>query len=122
MFGLFFFFLMIRLPPQSTRTDTLFTYSTLFRSGQVIPAFAAGVVYGFPQFLDKDRIGATQEICIFFFTSPKMRTPRPGQIGRAHVCTPVTNAHIVCGLLLEKKKVQSLVRLCDTLFFDTNSH
>src|SRR3546814_15194371 len=28
----FFFFLMIRLPPRSTRTDTLFPYSTLFRS------------------------------------------------------------------------------------------
>src|SRR3546814_7146028 len=26
------------------------------------------------------------------------------QIGRAHVCTPVTNAHHVCRLLLEKKK------------------
>src|SRR3546814_1164044 len=25
------------------------------------------------------------------------------QIGRAHVCTPVPNAHIVCRLLLEKK-------------------
>src|SRR3546814_4260849 len=25
------------------------------------------------------------------------------QIGRAHVCTPVTNAHLVCCLLLEKK-------------------
>src|SRR3546814_3578482 len=26
------------------------------------------------------------------------------QIGRAHVCTPVTNAHLVCRLLLDKKK------------------
>src|SRR3546814_7279938 len=26
-----------------------------------------------------------------------------GEIGRAHVCTPVTNAHLVCRLLLEKK-------------------
>src|SRR3546814_8114167 len=26
------------------------------------------------------------------------------QIGRAHVCTPVTNEHPVCRLLLEKKK------------------
>src|SRR3546814_4936668 len=26
------------------------------------------------------------------------------QIGRAHVCTPVTNAQLVCRLLLEKKK------------------
>src|SRR6056297_2545795 len=28
---LFFFFLMIRRPPRSTRTDTLFPYTTLFR-------------------------------------------------------------------------------------------
>src|SRR3546814_2835678 len=30
--GYFFFFLMIRRPPRSTRTDTLFPYTTLFRS------------------------------------------------------------------------------------------
>src|SRR3546814_6198316 len=29
---------------------------------------------------------------------------RKRQIGRAHVCTPVTNAHHVCRLLLEQKK------------------
>src|SRR3546814_20216199 len=29
---IFFFFLMIRRPPRSTRTDTLFPYTTLFRS------------------------------------------------------------------------------------------
>src|SRR3546814_2348887 len=28
-----FFFIMIRRPPRSTRTDTLFPYTTLFRSG-----------------------------------------------------------------------------------------
>src|SRR3546814_12909039 len=31
---LLFFFLMIRRPPTSTRTDTLFPYTTLFRSGR----------------------------------------------------------------------------------------
>src|SRR3546814_20988762 len=32
-----FFFLMIRRPPRSTRTDTLFPYTTLFRSlGDVV--------------------------------------------------------------------------------------
>src|SRR3546814_1332717 len=31
-FSTFFFFLMIRRPPRSTRTDTLFPYTTLFRS------------------------------------------------------------------------------------------
>src|SRR3546814_2498600 len=30
-----FFFLIDRPPPRSTRTDTLFPYTTLFRSGQV---------------------------------------------------------------------------------------
>src|SRR3546814_3679270 len=29
----FLFFVMIRRPPRSTRTDTLFPYTTLFRSG-----------------------------------------------------------------------------------------
>src|SRR3546814_9146466 len=32
LFLVFFFFLMIRRPPRSTRTDTLFPYTTLFRS------------------------------------------------------------------------------------------
>src|SRR3546814_8087267 len=33
-----FFFLMIRRPPRSTRTDTLFPYTTLFRSREHGPA------------------------------------------------------------------------------------
>src|SRR3546814_9564115 len=32
----FCFFLMIRRPPRSTRTDTLFPYTTLFRSGSIL--------------------------------------------------------------------------------------
>src|SRR3546814_18644756 len=35
---IFFFFLMIRRPPRSTRTDTLFPYTTLFRSPREIAA------------------------------------------------------------------------------------
>src|SRR3546814_1790941 len=38
-----FFFLMIRRPPRSTRTDTLFPYTTLFRSGQARDREVAGV-------------------------------------------------------------------------------
>src|SRR3546814_6689641 len=48
--GLFFFavfFLMIRRPPRSTRTDTLFPYTTLFRSWQGRgPAAGAPGVFG----------------------------------------------------------------------------
>src|SRR3546814_11932925 len=35
------FFLMIRRPPRSTRTDTLFPYTTLFRSGEAVGDDAA---------------------------------------------------------------------------------
>src|SRR3546814_11300630 len=34
----FLCFLMIRRPPRSTRTDTLFPYTTLFRSNPVVSA------------------------------------------------------------------------------------
>src|SRR3546814_16190913 len=43
VFGVFF--LMIRRPPRSTRTDTLFPYTTLFRSpADVMARLAAGEV------------------------------------------------------------------------------
>src|SRR3546814_12312476 len=35
---------MIRRPPRSTRTDTLFPYATLFRSGSRVGGVPAGVV------------------------------------------------------------------------------
>src|SRR3546814_6225269 len=42
----FFFFLRIRRPPRSTRTDTLFPYTTLFRSrGPLPPAGGFGRLY-----------------------------------------------------------------------------
>src|SRR3546814_19405793 len=45
-----FFFLMIRLPPRSTRTDTLFPYTTLFRS----EAIAATVLSRLHLVVDED--------------------------------------------------------------------
>src|SRR3546814_3526186 len=53
------FFLMIRRPPRSTRTDTLFPYTTRFRSGQlpracrnawensIVPDYAIGTIGDF---------------------------------------------------------------------------
>src|SRR3546814_18023796 len=35
--GVCIFFVMIRRPPRSTRTDTLFPYTTLFRSPSQVP-------------------------------------------------------------------------------------
>src|SRR3546814_4746672 len=83
---------MIRRPPRSTRTDTLFPYTTLFRSGG--PGLTGcGVARWTGAGTRPGRGGAGG-----------IRPPAgPRQIGRAHVCTPVTNAHLVCRLLLEKK-------------------
>src|SRR3546814_5995255 len=50
-----FFFLMIRRPPRSTRTDTLFPYTTLFRSASQRPAIAAAKIR-------KDRDGRARRI------------------------------------------------------------
>src|SRR3546814_9007664 len=40
------FFLMIRRPPRSTRTDTLFPYTTLFRSHEFVIAHIPGLIEG----------------------------------------------------------------------------
>src|SRR3546814_5684286 len=47
----FFFFLMIRLPPRSTRTDTLFPYTTLFRSDAIGAARAISCPSAAPESL-----------------------------------------------------------------------
>src|SRR3546814_16204151 len=41
---IFFFFLMIRRPPRSTRTDTLFPYTTLFRSDYASASFSRALM------------------------------------------------------------------------------
>src|SRR3546814_2341604 len=103
---------MIRRPPRSTRTDTLFPYTTLFRSdsGLGIAADQAArrkkAVHRFPEALGtrlagpvryrRTRAGVPWPIMI-------ERLARHPEIGRAHVCTTVTNAHHVCRLMLEKK-------------------
>src|SRR3546814_4750820 len=46
------FFVMIRPPPRSTRTDTLFPYTTLFRSGDA----------PFPRYLDASPVTAKYAI------------------------------------------------------------
>src|SRR3546814_4363316 len=49
-----FFFLMIRRPPRSTRTDTLFPYTTLFRS---VSLSAFGAIDGELKLADRAPVG-----------------------------------------------------------------
>src|SRR3546814_3737909 len=93
----YMFFVMIQRPPRSTRTDTLFPYTTLFRSN-------ARRHDGFLAKPDLDRARSASGCGARRIVG---REQPFHQIGRAHVCTPVINAHLVCRLLLEKKNIMS---------------
>src|SRR3546814_3573935 len=56
---LFFFFLMIRRPPRSTRTDTLFPYTTLFRSQRNLLTTLL-LSQGVPMLVAGDEMGRSQ--------------------------------------------------------------
>src|SRR3546814_15508212 len=63
MFVDFLFFLMIRRPPRSTRTDTLFPDTTLFRSSRsklrgMAAQRASGRAFGSPSSACQDVIGS----------------------------------------------------------------
>src|SRR3546814_1368997 len=104
---------MIRRPPSSTRPDTLFPYTTLCRSQQAeLDIGGAGgirVCNGADHKLDlrccrtRFRPGRSRRQPESDAHSATISNHRP-KIGRAHVCTPVTNAHLVCRLLLAKKR------------------
>src|SRR3546814_4827525 len=54
------FFLIIRRPPSSTRTDTLFPYTTLFRSKVAVPDLAVDIYAMTPA---TDAIAFDTDIC-----------------------------------------------------------
>src|SRR3546814_5691873 len=145
---------MKRVPPRSTRTDTLFPYTTRFRSLQrfngrietsrtLLDSAApemerleaiSGALLGRTQEAEELLRGQGRRLTEWLESTQsgvdanralveKLRTALDNthqdatritegagpllvtallQIGRAHVCTPVTNAHLVCRLLLEK--------------------
>src|SRR3546814_727954 len=75
---LYFFFLMIRRPPRSTRTDTLFPYTTLFRSGQ---AAAGDVGHG----VDRSGLRAAQQFQYRLHVQRGRRHQRVDQLDPADV-------------------------------------
>src|SRR3546814_9469039 len=100
-----FFFLMIRRPPRSTRTDTLFPYTTLFRSclsqqmapskdhtpgnpalaSEDIAKQAANRLGLFNQSATSNRMGNQFGKSAFPQRPPAVPNTSPLQIGRAHV-------------------------------------
>src|SRR3546814_1944964 len=86
--NILFFLLMIRRPPRSTRTDTLFPFTTLFRS----PPRCSAEVGRKKREPESARLSDQRE----FGELPQDR--------KSTRLNSSTNAHLVCRLLLEKKK------------------
>src|SRR3546814_20865516 len=89
------FFLMIRRPPRSTRTYTLFPYTTLFRSLVMRQDMADAKACADTNVARTDRHSALAGLQMAAFHASDRKSTR---------LNPVTNAHLVCRLLLEKKK------------------
>src|SRR3546814_3513844 len=62
MFSCFSFFVSRRRPPRSTRTDTLFPYTTLFRSHGALPAHAIMDASYFRKYSWGFRMGAVPKV------------------------------------------------------------
>src|SRR3546814_1148835 len=89
---------MIRRPPRSTRTDTLFPYTTLFRSR------CTSMTRRKSSKLCLAKVRSRKIPALFTKISIRPHAARSEE----HTSeTPVTNAHLVCRLLLEKKKTNN---------------
>src|SRR3546814_12676021 len=99
-----FYFLMVLRPPRSTRTDTLFPYTTLFRSDLLVRDLSRQPRRAEPRPYDPGN-GRRRTSSLSQRRAADVPAAESGEleIGRAHVCTPVTTAHLVCRLLLAKK-------------------
>src|SRR3546814_3039858 len=107
-----FVLLMIRRPPRSTRTDTLFPYTTLFRSsvqrlpdGPLSPVCSPELQKGeYPLRTPQDLQHHTLLHACWDDESDVWPTWRMWLDRKSTRLTPVTNAQLVCRLLLEKTK------------------
>src|SRR3989442_11662167 len=94
-----FFFLMIRRPPRST----LFPYTTLFRSVSIMPN--ASPIINLPRaFNHYHRIAAPLQPPDFAFIVFCRCLASPLSRSEEHTSELQSRPHLVCRLLLEKKK------------------
>src|SRR3546814_2614030 len=97
---------MVRRPPRSTRSDTLFPYTTVFRSRLIVDPV-------------EDLADQVEDRRLVRAADPKEDPDGLAEIGRAHVCTPVTNAHLVYRLLLAKNKNSQPERMSSSDYHST---
>src|SRR5258708_20372671 len=100
------FFLMIRRPPRST----LFPYTTLFRSFRLPPMCESVLCNGLPSLY-------------IFLPYWRQERKQPGtQRSEEHTSELQSPDHLVCRLLLEKKKHIPLSQRCGTMHPSSSLH
>src|SRR3546814_3697059 len=108
----YFVLLMILRPPRSTRTDTLFPYTTLFRSliSNVCIVLSASIfLCEFSKLIllsarpRRLRVSVSSSPDPFFADLDPTDTVRGDR--KSTRLNSITNAHLVCRLLLEKKNM-----------------
>src|SRR3546814_17408701 len=112
----YFFFLIIRRPPISTRTDTLFPYTTLFRSaeekeavesygGEVI--FTPGdIVYSSSAIIESEPPDLAVEKLINLLDGEKRSF---GDLKRALAAVAGTRAHVIGDTIVDSLTVTSVI-------------
>src|SRR3546814_5709085 len=109
---------MIPRPPRLTRTDTLFPYRTRFRSSSaplitrvgrrrvmrptVLNPLRERQASALMRLSQVNNIPRTASTTSGRRLLKSLENQRAIEIGRAHVRTPVTNAHLVCRILHDK--------------------
>src|SRR3546814_6061584 len=100
------FFLMIRRPPRSTRTDTLFPYTTLFRSMRALsPLVSCGVAAQVETVTAVHSAGRLREDDP---TKPRLRTVRFGARSEEHTSELQSLMRISYAVFCLKKKTTQI--------------
>src|SRR3546814_11498701 len=87
---------MIRRPPRSTRTDTLFPYTTLFRSGWEVRAADLRRHWGVSEKPARRDVAVLKERAMVEFVGP----PKPGQYRLRRRCQGGGQGAILAALFL----------------------
>src|SRR3546814_8681707 len=97
------FFLMIRRPPRSTRTDTLFPYTTLFRSDFALSFSGRG--YGGLAACCLAGVGEVLAVC------PPLQAPLKGRGSQADVSIPRSlNLRYSVDRTIPSRRATSIIR------------
>src|SRR3546814_2850586 len=93
---------MLRLPPRSTRTDTLFPYTTLFRSSLMVLIHLA---------LNDERLCSIGEISLTYDVSHNHLMKVVNALAHDGFIETVRGRAGACGLL-DRRKTSASVKLC----------